>query len=82
MLQSAMQQLENIFLRCMKAWAPLLFPNLQLMKCDNNLKIGCSFKSMPRQLIAGLKQCNVGFTLIMLVLNAVQNLVYLWTCYE
>ena len=36
----------------MKAWAHLLLPNLQL-KCDSNLRIVCSIKSMTEQLIAG-----------------------------
>ena len=43
---AAVQRIENIFLRGMK------LPNLQL-KCDNDLKIVCSIKSMTRQLIAG-----------------------------
>ena len=43
---AAVQRIENIFLRSMK------LPNLQL-KCDNDLKIVCSIKSMTRQLIAG-----------------------------
>ena len=49
---AAMQRIENVFLRGMKAWVRLLLPNLQL-KCDNDLKTVCSIKSMTRQLIAG-----------------------------
>ena len=36
----------------MKAWAGFLLPNLQL-KCDNDLNIVCSIKSLTRQSIAG-----------------------------
>ena len=50
---TAMQRVDNVFLRGVKAWIHLLLPNLKL-KCDSKLKAVCSIMSMAEeQLIAG-----------------------------
>ena len=50
---TAMQRVDNVFLRGVKAWIHLLLPNLKL-KCDSKLKAVCSIMSMAEeQLNAG-----------------------------